>query len=155
MFSLPRGKIVHLSSSRLKRTCVLTANAEQKNLSDVTEVEPNTPTVRSSIFPDFVPDEIAFVLKAPGLHDFEAFWKERVWYPKVEMANRSRCMDYGQRLDLLERHRGVTSQTVMLWGDFASSILKLPRRIGQNRSKSPSVDEATKIFGDIAIVLEG
>src|SRR5436853_143012 len=50
MLALSRGDVVHLASPCCERSRVLAFNTEKQQLGDVTEVEPDATTVRTSVF---------------------------------------------------------------------------------------------------------
>jgi hypothetical protein len=71
MFPLATAQIVHLSPSRPESPRVLSANAEQHKLRNVSEVKSHAASIRASVFADLVPNDVAFVVKAPGIQNLD------------------------------------------------------------------------------------
>ena len=98
MLAFASAKQIYLASARSKRPRVLAANAKQNEFSDITEIKPDSATVRASIFADFVPNDVGFIVETPGFHDGEAIRQERIWTPQVKMSG---VRGYGRKIDLV------------------------------------------------------
>src|SRR5581483_2510834 len=72
MLPLPGRHEIDLAASGRFRARVLPLHPEEQNLGDVPEVKAHTTAVRSTVFPDLVPDEIGLVAEAPCREDAEA-----------------------------------------------------------------------------------
>lgn len=71
------------------------------------EIEPYAAPIGAAVLTDFVPDDVTLVLEAPSLHYGEAFRKQCVGNPKIQVRRVGRSGPHRQRLDLAERHRSV------------------------------------------------
>lgn len=83
MLSFAGGHEIHLTASWSECPCILSSYSEQEQFSDVAEVEADASPIRTTIFSDFVPHNVALVLKAPALHDLKSVWQKRVWNPEI------------------------------------------------------------------------
>src|SRR5690349_17558009 len=72
MFSLSGSHVVDLCSSRLECPCILPANTKQNKFCYVSKIKSYSAPVASSVFPNFVPNYVGLVLKAPGFHYLQA-----------------------------------------------------------------------------------
>jgi len=72
VFTLSRADNIYLTAARVQRPH-LAANTEEQKLRHIAEIEADAPSVRSAILADLVPNDVRFVLKAPGLHHCETF----------------------------------------------------------------------------------
>src|SRR6516165_1940238 len=100
--------------------------SEQDQLCYVPEIEAHAATVRASVFPNLVPDDIRFVREAPRLHDLQGLRQQCVRAPHVEVRPFGRVRRDRQGGDFLETHRLVAMQPLVLRGDLSRSILKAP-----------------------------
>src|ERR1700678_1376879 len=75
VFTLATAQIIYLCTAGLESPRILTPHSEQNQLRHVAEIETHAPAIGATIFADFVPDQIALVLKAPSLHDRYSVWK--------------------------------------------------------------------------------
>src|SRR5262245_44783784 len=110
----------------------LPADAEEYYLSGIAKVKPNPTSIRTTILPDFMPDEVGLVLKSPHLHDRKSFAQQCIRYPEVEMALRCRHCCHGDGFDGLQRQGRIAAETPMLGSHLAGPVAKLPRWISQN-----------------------
>ena len=78
---LSAAKIIHLSTTPFEGPGILASYAEQNQLGHIAEVEANTASVGSTILSNLVPNQVAFVLKAPGFQYGDAVWKESIGDP--------------------------------------------------------------------------
>src|SRR5580704_11712367 len=83
MLPLPGRDKIHLTTPRRKRSGVLAPHPEYNQLCDVPEIETDAATIGAAIFPDFMPDDVRLVSKAPRRHDGQAFGQECVRNPKI------------------------------------------------------------------------
>src|SRR5262249_40295751 len=94
---------------------------------------------------NLVPNKIGLVGKAPRLHYGKAVWKKRIWTPQIQVSSiPSKILDR-QRSNIVERHRGITHQPMMLRRNFSCLVLKSPRRICEHR-RSPSSTHCSAQF---------
>lgn len=75
MLSLSRGDGVYLTATRWQGARVLASNAEQDQFGDVAKVKTDSTPVRATVLSDLLPDDVAFVGKAPRSHDCEPLWQ--------------------------------------------------------------------------------
>lgn len=87
MLPFSGADVVHLSTALFEGASILTSCAEEKNLCDVSEIETDTTPIASTVFAEFVPDDVGFVLESPSRHYTKSVWKQRVWNPEVEMCS--------------------------------------------------------------------
>ncbi len=64
---------IHLRTTWLQRTIVVSANPKQKHLCDIPKIETNPTAIRLAIFPDLLPDEVGLVLESPCIHNGKPF----------------------------------------------------------------------------------
>src|SRR5258708_2307164 len=132
MFAFSARQIVDLTASRSERACVFPSHAEQDYLSDIAKIKADATTVRAPILSHLVPHNVALVLETPRTHDFKSFGKECIGNPEIKMRGISGSYRYGQSLDLVQCHRSIAIQSLMLRCNLASTVLKLPGRVGQD-----------------------
>jgi len=131
VFLLPGSQHVHLRTPRLQRP-QRTFDAEQQHFRHVAEIEPDAASIRAAVLPDFVPDDVRFVRKAPLLHDLQGFRQQGVRTPQVQVARLLGVSADGEIADFLEAHRAIATEPAMFGGHLARAILKSPRRIDQD-----------------------
>ena len=51
-----------------------------------------------------------------------------------------------QRADIVERHRAIAIEPLVLRRDLASAVLELPRRIGKDRAETLATRGGEKIY---------
>ncbi len=95
MLSLPRDNDVGLSASGCQRPIVFPTNAEQNDLGDVTEIEPDAAPIRATVLPHFVPDDVALIGEAPAAHDLQSLCNEGVRHPQLQVGLRGCDLRYG------------------------------------------------------------
>ena len=149
VLALARGEIVHLAAARRKRPRVLAAHAEQQEFRHVAEVEADAAPVRPAILADLVPDDVRLVAEAPGFHHAKRLGQKRVRRPQIQMAGRRRDLLHRQRHDLLERQRLIAVEPLVPRRNLPRPVLKLPRRIGQDRAKAPPLHRLQQILSSV------
>lgn len=107
MLALARSEEIHLCSAGLKGTGILPAYAKKDKLSHVAEIEPDPTSIGTTVLTNLVPDDIAFVLKAPGLHDAQPLGQKRVRNPQIEMRSFGSYLGHWERQDVVERECAV------------------------------------------------
>jgi hypothetical protein len=127
---------------------VFAPHAEQYQLGHIAEVKADATTVGSAIFSDFVPNQIALVLKTPSLHNCNSIRKQSIRNPKVQVGSISGDIGYREPLDIVQRHCSVSGQAFMFRGDFPSPVLKLPGRIRQDGAELTVAYKAQEILAD-------
>src|SRR5690242_15254821 len=58
MLPLPRPDVIHLPAARIQGSSVLAPDPKQDQFGHVPEVKANSASVRATILPDFVPDNV-------------------------------------------------------------------------------------------------
>src|SRR5262249_35995901 len=101
----------------------------------IAEIEADPATIGAAVLSHFVPDDIAFVLEPPSIHDLQSPGKKRVWHPEIEMSGLIAMARNRHRTDFFDTHRFITAQPYMFGSNFAGAILEAPRRISQNGRK--------------------
>lgn len=86
MLSFAARQIVHLRAARFQGSSILAADAEKHKFGNISKVKPNSPTVRTAVLADFVPNDAALVLEAPSLHNLNAQWQQCVRNPQIQVA---------------------------------------------------------------------
>ncbi len=86
MLPLAGRNVVHLGPARLERPSILPSDPEQDQLRDVPEVETHPTAIGTAVLPYFVPHDVGLVLKAPRLHDLDAFREQRIRTPQVQVG---------------------------------------------------------------------
>lgn len=132
MLTLARLNHVDLTAAGIKCACVLAPHAEQQQLGDIAEIESHSAPVRAAVLTHFVPDDIGDVPEAPSFHHAQAIRQQRVGHPKVEMRWVRGDVHHGQRTDVVQRHRAITTEPLVLRGHLTSTVLELPRRVCEN-----------------------
>src|SRR5262245_43237103 len=149
MLALARCQQVHLPPPRREGAGVLAAHTEQDQLSDIAEIETDSAPVRAAVFPYLVPDDVGFVCEAPRLQDSEPLGQHGVRAPEIQMrSGRSKLTDR-KRHDLVELHRAVTRQALVLWPDLAGLVGELPGRVSEDRAKMSTSCKAQQVPGRI------
>lgn len=71
MLSFLRSDQVDLRAGRSQRAIWLTLlfYTKKKQFSHISKVEPNASSVRQSVFANFFPHNITFILKSPSIHN--------------------------------------------------------------------------------------
>src|SRR4030095_6991078 len=110
----------------------LPADAEEDHLGSIAKVKSDPTPVRTTIFPNFMPDEVSLVLKSPCLDDLESFAQQCIRHPEVEMTLRRRHCGHRDGFDGLERQVRIAAETPMFGSHLACPVAKLPWRISQN-----------------------
>src|SRR5947208_1792539 len=143
MFTLLGFDNVHLGAPR-RQGPKLSADAEEDHLCGIAKVKPDSTPVRTTILPNFMPDEVGLVLKSPCRHDLKPFAQQRIRYPEIEMAVHRRHGCHGDGFDGLERQGRITAETPMFGSHLAGPIAKLPGWISQNGTVGALVHLAQK-----------
>src|SRR5207248_11692923 len=113
----------------------------------VAEIETHSAAIGAAVFADLVPADIGLVGEAPRPHDRETLGQERVGTPKIQMRRGRREFVDWQRHDLVECHRSISRQTLVLRGHLSSAIGKPPRWIGKNGGEATAVRKAQSVVG--------
>ena len=95
---------------------------------DSAEIEADAAPVGTAVLADLVPDDVALVFEAPGRKHPQAFGEERVGHPQVEVCGIFDDRGYGQRQNVVQRHRRVAVQ--MCIRDRAGGMHKLNAKPG-------------------------
>ncbi len=149
VLTLSCRKKVYLPASWIQCSRVLSSDTKKEQFCNVPEVEADSAPIGSAVFPDFMPNDIALVLKPPRLHDVQALRQEGIRHPKVQVGDWGRCMHNGQGFDLAQGESTVPREPSMLRGDLSRSVLKLPRRVRQNSPEPPCTHKRAKVFRNV------
>jgi len=145
VLALAARDVIDLTAASLQRPGILAPNTEQNHLGHVSEIESNAPAVRSTIFADFMPDDIGFLVEAPCLHHRKAVRQQGIRDPQIEVRNVGADLAYGKIADVLQGQGCVASKSSVLGGDLSSLVLKLPGRIGQDRPEAPALGRREQV----------
>src|SRR5882672_7948850 len=138
MFTFARCKKIYLPPTWSKRARVLTAHAKQDQFGNIAEIETDATPIRAAIFAHLVPDDVGFVIETPCLHDGEAFGQKRIRAPEIQVRSwRNEFPDW-KRHDLVELHRPIARQALVLGRNLAGLVGELPRRIGEDGGEAPA-----------------
>jgi hypothetical protein len=85
MFTFAGCHEIDLPSAGRKSPSVLPPHAEKEDFGYISEVETDPSAVWAAVFPNFVPYDIALVLKPPSPHYFNPIRQKRVRNPEVKM----------------------------------------------------------------------
>ena len=108
MFALSARDVVNLRAPRVECACIFAAHSEEDKFRNVSKVKSYATTIRSAVFPDFVPNDVAFVVETPRFHYFKAFRKQCIGHPHIQVAHRSSCMCDWEFLNLREGQCAVS-----------------------------------------------
>lgn len=108
-------------------------DAEQNRLRHVAEVETNSTTVRTSVFPSLRPDNHRLVREAPSVQHLKAFGHESIRHPEVAMRLTAHDTRHRHRRNLRYIERVITTEPLVLRSDLAGPVDEPPRRICENR----------------------
>ena len=136
VFALHRLNDIDLTSSGRKCPCILSAYPEENNFRGVAEIEANATSIGAAVFSDFMPDDVAFVLKSPRCHHAQPFGKERIRNPKVQVGRFDTDTSNRKVTNCVEGHCVITVEALMFWRNLPRLILELPRWVGQDGMKS-------------------
>src|SRR5258705_1904986 len=149
MFALASSENIHLSATRSERACVLAAHAKQDQLGDIAEIETNSAAIRAAILAHFVPDDVGFVIETPRLHNGKALGQHSIRAPEIQVRSwRNEVPDW-KRHDLVEPHRTVARQALVLGGHFAGLVSELPRRIGEDSGEALALCKTQELSAGI------
>src|SRR6267142_2478088 len=149
MFALAGCKKIYLPPTRSKGARVLAAHAKQDQLGVIAEIETNATPIRATILAHLVPDDVGFVIETPRLHDGEAFGQKRIRAPQIQVRSwRNEFPDW-KRDDLVELHRPIARQALVLGRNLAGLVGELPRRIGEDGGEAPALCETQKLSAGI------
>ncbi len=81
MLAFLRFEYIHLSSSRSKSSGILSHYSKQDNLGHIAKVKSDFSPVGTTIFSNFMPDNIGLVCKSPSLHNLKAFAQKCIRNP--------------------------------------------------------------------------
>src|SRR5215469_13384807 len=87
MFLFARFYEVHLSTAG-GAGAYRSANSKKQHLRDIAEVESDASAIRSAVLPDFVPDQVGFVLEPPSFQHLQTVSQKCVMNPKIKVAFR-------------------------------------------------------------------
>ncbi len=121
------------------------ANSKKDEFCDISEVETHTPSIRTAVFPNLVPNHVRLVGEPPPLHHFKAFRDKGIGNPQIEMGLSRRKAVNREFENLLQCHRWVTQKALMFGGHFPGAIRKSPRRVCKNGRERP-LDSGEKIL---------
>ena len=83
MLSLHGTKQVNLRSCRIQSAVgsAFFLDSKKQKLRDISEIKPDASAVRLSVFSDFFPHNIRFIVKTPRFHYCQSIRQKRVWNP--------------------------------------------------------------------------
>src|SRR4029453_3789135 len=126
MLALASCKKVYLATPRRKRTRILAAHAEQNQLGNVAEIEPDPASVRAAILAHLVPDNVGLVGEPPSLHNGEAFRQQGVRAPEIQVRRWRNEFANRKRHNVVELHRAIARQAPVLGRNLPSFVCELP-----------------------------
>lgn len=145
MFPLSRREIVDLCSACLQCASVFSSYAKEDQFGDVSEIKTDTSAVRTAVFSNFVPDNIAFISKPPCLHNRQPVRQQGVGNPQIQVACVGGSSSDGKEFDIFHCHGSISCQPFMFRSHLACSVLELPWRIGKDSSKFAVTHQLKKI----------
>ena len=86
MLPLTGREQIYLAPSRRQRPSILAFDTKQKKLGDIPEVEADAPAIRTAVLPNLVPDDVRFVLEAPGRKNEQALFQKGIRDPQVQVT---------------------------------------------------------------------
>jgi len=145
VLALSAGNQVHLTAAGIKSARVFPPNAEEDDLGDISEIEPDTSAIRATIFPHFVPDQVRFVFEAPRIQNVKTPRQKRVGNPEIAMRRFVRQIAHRQCRDLFETQSPVSLESTMFRRDLARAVGEAPWRIRKDRTEFLSRETGCQI----------
>lgn len=113
---------------------MIAPDAKKQDLRDIAKIKADAPSIGAAILPDFFPDQIRLICKAPRTKNFDPFRQQGIRNPQIQMTFFCSSFHNGKRFDILKLHRRISVQAFMFRRNFSRPILELPRRIRINRT---------------------
>ena len=102
-----------------------------------------------------MPDKVALVLEASGLHHHQSFRQESIGNPQIKMSVGGSSFGDRQAFDVIQRHRGAAAESAVLGSHFASAILKLPGRVRKYGGETCSLTCLSRASASFPALLRG